>query len=152
MVYKKSTNLKTANFFSKISSKHNLKLTHPTRRLTGLTDLDTRPQGNRAQSLTSDSDRETIRRKSLEPGTKSKLRDQHLGIGVLSPQEHREPRKALYPLSKREEERGKRTSTWMETYVTVRLRDVVRRNVQKYDLGFFHRDMVFKYNMCKFRH
>jgi len=108
------------------------------------------------------SDRETIRCKSLEPGTKSKLRDQRLGIGVQSPQEHREARKALYPLSKREEERGKRTRITGNTlfvnnvptkkYVDLgfrlsileykrpfskTFRPRLHRNVQKYDVVFF---------------
>lgn len=54
-------------------------------------------------------DRETICRKSVTPETKTKLKNQHLGIGVQSPQKYREARKALYPLSKREEERRKHT-------------------------------------------
>ena len=81
---------------------------------------------------------------------------------MQSPQEHREARKALYPLSKREEERGKRTRITGNTlfvnnvptkkYVDLgfrlsileykrpfskTFRPRLHRNVQKYDVVFF---------------
>lgn len=54
-------------------------------------------------------DREEVRVKSLENEIKSKLRDQRLGIGIQSPQEHRDARKAFYAISKQEQDRGNRT-------------------------------------------
>lgn len=53
--------------------------------------------------------RETILNKSREQDVRTKLKDNQLGVGVQSPPEHREARKALYPFSKRDEEMDKRT-------------------------------------------
>lgn len=54
-------------------------------------------------------DKEAVRTKSLEEEVKNSLKGKELGVGVQSPQEYREARNALYPLSKQERENGKET-------------------------------------------
>lgn len=54
-------------------------------------------------------DREMIRIKTIEEETRSKLKDKRLGVGIQTPPELREARKALYPASKQEQDRGNRT-------------------------------------------
>ena len=55
------------------------------------------------------SDRETVRKKSLEENTKRLLQNSNCGIGVQSPRQYREARKALSDHAKREEDRGNKS-------------------------------------------
>ena len=54
-------------------------------------------------------DRERVRQKSTDPTIKSVLKDHNLGIGVQTPQEFRDAKKAFYPLCKEEQDRGNST-------------------------------------------
>ena len=54
-------------------------------------------------------DREAVRQKSYEDPIKKSLKDSNLGVGIQSPQQYREARKALFEHGKREENRGNRT-------------------------------------------
>ena len=55
------------------------------------------------------SDRETIRLKSREDEIRTSLRGSNLGIGIQTPLQYREARKALTDLVKKESDRGKKT-------------------------------------------
>lgn len=54
------------------------------------------------------SDREAVRLKSHEDAIKTSLRGSNLGVGIQSPQQYRDARKAFAEHVKREEERGQR--------------------------------------------
>ena len=55
------------------------------------------------------SDRETIRMKSREDEIRTSLWGSNLGIGIQMPLQHREARRALTDLAKKESDRGKKT-------------------------------------------
>ena len=74
-------------------------------RLGPITNRNTRPIVVKFHHYT---DRETIRVRSYDEDIKRKLNDARQGVGIQTPFQVREARKALFPLAKEEEQKGNR--------------------------------------------